>query len=136
MATGVLATGFLDVGIATSATSPKLVAKPAVGLKKGSVVKVSGSGFKPHDQVFLVECLAVASGGSQCAINTATPVTITAKGVLPATKFKVVTGKVGNGTCGTKPSNLKSCVINAGNASGGDTATVKIAFKAPKKASK
>jgi hypothetical protein len=73
--------------------------------------------------VFLVECLAAAAGQSQCDIDTATPAAITANGVLPSTKFKVLTGKIGNGTCGTKPSTLKKCVINAGNSSGGDTAT-------------
>jgi hypothetical protein len=128
----VLATGALGTIPAASATTPKLVVKPAVGLMKGKVIRVTGSGFKAHDQVFLVECLAVAAGQSQCDIDTATPATITANGVLPSTKFKVLTGKIGNGTCGTKPSTLKKCVINAGNASGGDTATAPIAFKAPK----
>jgi hypothetical protein len=116
-----------------SASTPRLVAKPATGLTKGKLVKVSGTGFKSHDQVFLVECLAVAKGQSQCDINTATPATIGAKGVLSPTIFRVVTGKVGNGTCGTTATNLKKCVINAGNASGKDTASVRIVFKASKK---
>jgi hypothetical protein len=136
IAIAVVVTGLLGVATATAATTPKLVAKPATALTKGKTVKVTGSGFKPHDQVFLVECLAVATGQGQCDVGTATPATITAKGVLPPTKFKVVTGKIGKGSCGTKASNLKNCVINAGNASGGDTASVPIAFKAPKRVSK
>jgi len=112
------------------------VAKPATGLTNHKMVKVTGSGFKPNDQVFLVECLAAATGQGQCDISTATPVSITATGVLPPTYFTVLTAKIANKTCGTKKSNLKNCVINAGNASGGDTATVPIAFKVPKRASK
>ena len=103
-------------------------------LHNDRVVKVIGSGFKPHDHVFLVECLASATGQSQCDINTATPATITAKGVLPRTKFTVVSGKVGTGHCGTALSNLKACVINAGNANGGDTASTPITFAPPKRA--
>jgi hypothetical protein len=57
------------------------------------------------------------------------PVKITARGVLPAFNFKVLTGKIGTGTCGTKPSNLKSCSISVGNAAKGDSARTRITFK-------
>ena len=135
MAVTIVLTGSVAIGDA-AAVAPKLVAKPATGLVNGKTVKVTGSGFTPNDQVFLVECLAVATGQGQCDISTATPATITAKGILPPTYFTVVTGKIGNKSCGTKQSNLKGCVINAGNAAGGDTATTPIAFKMPKKARK
>ncbi|HEY3942152.1 MAG TPA: neocarzinostatin apoprotein domain-containing protein [Acidimicrobiales bacterium] len=121
---------------AAAAAKPQLHAVPATGLHRGSVVEVSGSGFRPRDQVFLVECLASATGQGQCDISTATPATISAKGVLPRTRFKVVTGKVGSGTCGTTTANRGRCVINAGNAKGGDTATVAITFAAPHRATK
>jgi hypothetical protein len=121
---------------AGAAAAPRLVAKPATGLHNGTVVQVTGARFKPHDHVFLVECLAVATGQGQCDISTATPATITAQGVLPRTRFKVLAGKIGSGSCGTTASNLKSCVINAGNANGGDTASAPIAFGAPKRAAK
>jgi hypothetical protein len=137
MAVTIALTGSLAIGNAVAAAAaPKLMVKPATGLIKGKTVKVTGSGFTPHDQVFLVECLAVATGQGQCDINTATPASITAKGILPPTYFTVVTGKIGNKSCGTKKSNLKGCVINVGNANGGDTATTPIAFKMPKKAPK
>ena len=139
-ATGVavvlVATAALGAAGAGSATTPKLAVAPSTGLTKGKVVKVTGSGFRPRDHVFLVECLNDATGQGQCDIDTATPATVTRKGVLPPTKFRVVTGKVGNGTCGTTASNGKNCVINVGNASGGDTATAAIAFRAPKATSK
>ncbi len=119
---------------ASAVATPTLVVAPSTALHNDRVVKVIGSGFKPHDHVFLVECLASATGQSQCDINTATPATITAKGVLPRTKFTVVSGKVGTGHCGTALSNLKACVINAGNANGGDTASTPITFAPPKRA--
>ena len=115
------------------AATPKraLVVTPSTNLTKGQKVSVSGSGFTPNDQVYLVECLLKATGQNGCDVATATPVTITAKGVLPPTAFSVVTGVVGSGTCGTNASNLKACALSAGNASGGDSAVAPIVFKAP-----
>ncbi len=54
---------------------------------------------------------------------------------LPAASFPQQSSrsstKIGNGVCGAKTSNLKKCVIDAGNASGGGTATAPISLKAP-----
>jgi hypothetical protein len=116
---------------ATPAATRKLVVTPSTNLVKGQRVTVTGSGFTPHDQVYLVECLVKATGQNGCDVATATPVTISATGVLPATKFTVVTGVVGSGTCGTNATNLKACAISAGNATGGDSSVTPIAFKAP-----
>lgn len=119
----------------TTTTAPAKIAprrfhvSPVTGLRNGSKVKVWGTGFRPHDQVYVVECLATVKSQSQCDLKTLKPVKITAKGVLPAFFFKVVTGKIGTGTCGTKPSNLKSCAITVGNASKRDSALAHIAFK-------
>jgi Neocarzinostatin family len=123
-----LALGAGAVG-AGAASVPHLVVKPATGLKNGQTVKVSGTGFKPHDTVFIVECLSTAKGAGGCQIAMATPVTISAKGVLPTTKFKVATGRIGSGKCGTTKKNLKSCEVSAGNAAGKDTASTIISFK-------
>jgi hypothetical protein len=119
------------IPMASIVSPPSLTVQPSVQLTKGATVKVSGANFTPNDQVFLVECLVTASGQGGCDSATATPVTITAAGVLPSTTFKVTTGTIGSGTCGTTTSNLKSCAISAGNASGGDTAAAPIAFQAP-----
>lgn len=123
----------LGVGSAGSgaATTPRLVVTPSTGLRNGQLVKVSGTGFKPRDMVFLVQCVRGAKGAGGCNIAAATPVTITAKGVLPTTKFKVRTGRIGSGTCGTTAKNLKSCELSAGNAAGKDTASTPIVFKLP-----
>jgi hypothetical protein len=111
---------------------PHLVVTPVSGLTKGKIVRVSGKGFTANDQVYVVQCLASATGAGGCNIAGAVPVTVTANGTLPLTKFKVITGAIGGGRCGTRKSNLNACEISVGNASGGDSATVRIQFKLPK----
>ncbi|HEV2427911.1 MAG TPA: neocarzinostatin apoprotein domain-containing protein [Acidimicrobiales bacterium] len=125
-----LAVGVGGVG-SGAVTTPHLVVTPSTGLHNGEWVKVSGSGFRAHDMVFLVECLSTAKGAAGCNTAGATPVTITAKGVLVSTRFKVMTGKVGSGHCGTTARNLKGCEMSAGNAAGKDTASTVITFKLP-----
>lgn len=102
---------------------------PVKNLKNGSKVRVSGTGFKPHDQVYVVECLATSKSQAGCDLKTLHPVKITATGVLPAFNFKVVAGKIGTGSCGTTAANLKSCAISVANATKGDSAQVRITFK-------
>jgi len=102
---------------------------PVKGLKNHSSVRVSGTGFKPRDQVYVVECLTTSRSQAGCDLKTLKPVRITASGVLPAFRFKVVAGKIGTGSCGTKASNLKSCAISVANATKGDSAQVRITFK-------
>jgi len=114
---------------ASAATVPKLVVTPSLNLHNGEAVKVTGSGFKPGDSVYVVECLATAKGQAGCNILGAKPATITATGLLPKTMFKVITGKIGTGKCGTTKGNLKSCAMSVGNISGGDSAVARIAFK-------
>jgi len=133
LSTGVLTSGVLSVTSASAAAKPKLVVTPTTGITNGKSVLVSGTGFKPKDTVYITECLATAKGQAQCDIQTATPVTITATGVLKKTKFKIVTGTIGSGKCGTKASNLRSCAVSAGNIAGKDTATTDIVFALPKK---
>ncbi len=115
---------------AATVVARALSVTPSTGLSNGQSVKVSGSGFTPHDSVFILECLANATGQSGCNIQgIPTPITITAAGTLPVTTFKVVTGHIGTGTCGTTAANASACAISVGNASGGDTAAKVITFK-------
>lgn len=118
-----------------SAAGPKVVVTPSVRLKNGEVVHVSGSGFKPGDSVFIVECLRTAKGESGCKVPTTipTPVTITATGLLPRTAFRVSTGRIGTGFCGTTKANLSKCAVSVGNATGGDSAVGDITFALPAK---
>ena len=134
---GVMAVLALALGTypAGAATHPRqhITVRPSIALRNGEVVRVQGAGFKPHDSVYLVECLAVAQGQSQCDIMTATPAKITARGVLPVTRFKVHTGKIGKGWCGTTPRNLAACAISVGTATGQDTASARIRFRLVRK---
>ena len=123
-----------NVGGASASAStarPHIVVTPAVGLHNGEIVKVRGAGFKPKDSVFIVECLATAKGQAQCNISTVVAVTINAKGLLPLTKFKVRTGKVGSGTCGTTVKNLRACAVSVGNMKGKDSTSTRITFRRP-----
>lgn len=133
LSTGVLTGGLINITGAVAAATPKLVVTPSTGLTNHKTVTVSGTGFKPKDNVYITECQANAKGEAGCDIFTAVPEKISATGVLAKTKFKVVTGTVGNGKCGTTASNLKKCAVSVGNAAGGDSAVFKIVFAAPKK---
>ena len=131
---GAATSGLMGAATANAAkVQPVLKVTPAAGLTNGKTVTVSGTGFKAHDSVYIVECLAKAKGGGQCNVAGAIPATINAKGILPPTKFKVVAGKIATGKCGTTTANLKSCALSAGNATGGDSASALIVFKAAKK---
>lgn len=131
VSTGLLVGG-LSAGAAATA-KPHLVVSPSGGLTNNKVVKVSGTGFKVGDQVYVTECQLTAKSPVGCAIKIAVPVKISATGVLPVTKFKVATGVIGNGKCGTTTANLGKCTIGAGNVTGGDTASARIFFLPPKK---
>ncbi|MGH3732098.1 MAG: neocarzinostatin apoprotein domain-containing protein [Acidimicrobiales bacterium] len=118
---------------AASAAGPKLVVTPSTNLHNGEAVKVSGTGFKAGDAVYIVECLYTAKGESNCNILNTVPATISKSGALPASRFKVATGKIGNGKCGTTTKNLRDCAVSVGNESGGDSAVFRIIFKSPAK---
>ncbi len=133
-ALGLVTTGSIVSATGASAAKKpvsRLVVVPSGGLHNNQTVKVRGINFTPGDTVFIVECLATASGSGGCNTASATPVTINAKGQLPWTKFTVATGKVGGGTCGTTRANAKACALSAGNAEGKDTASARITFVVP-----
>jgi Neocarzinostatin family len=120
-----------DVG---ATTTPRLVVTPVSGLHNGSIVKVSGTGFKAGDTVFIVQCLWKSTGAAGCKIPASLPIskTISSTGKLAITRFKVTTGTIGNGKCGTKATNLKNCEVSVGNAAGGDSAVTRIQFVMPR----
>ena len=108
-----------------------LYARPTLNLRNGQVVTVFGHGFIPRDHVYIVECLAGATGAAGCDLRTLKAVTIRANGVLPATKFRVVTGKIGSRFCGTTRANLRSCTISVANVHKGDSKVIRIGFRLP-----
>jgi hypothetical protein len=130
---GVALSSGLGIAVASAAGGPKLTVTPSTNLHNGEKVKVSGTGFKPGDSVYIVECLITAKGESNCNILNTVPATISKTGALAKSTFKVSTGKIGNGKCGTTAANLKDCAVSVGNISGGDSAVLRIAFRAPAK---
>jgi hypothetical protein len=129
---GVLVGGLGGSALA-SAAGPKVVVTPSTNLRNGEEVHISGSGFKPGDTVFLVECLRKAKGENGCKVTNGIPPseTITSTGLLPRATFKVSTGRIGSGLCGTTKTNVSACAVSVGNAAGGDSAVGNITFKTP-----
>lgn len=124
--------GGLIGATSASAATPKVDVTPSTNLHNKEIVHVTGSGFKPGETVFIVECLVKATGENGCKVVGIPPsATITAGGKLPRVSFKVTTGKVGSGTCGTTKANLKRCAVSVGNASGTNSGVAPIVFKLP-----
>ena len=118
----------LAVPAMAATKTPHLLISPSTKLANNQRVAVSGTGFKSHQTIYIVECLTKAKGEAGCNALGAIPVTTTSTGALPATPFKVHTGKIGNGRCGTTKANAKNCDISVGTVSGTDTATATISF--------
>lgn len=126
--------GLLTITSAGASGGPHIVVTPRINLHNKEVVHLHGSGFKPGDTVFVVQCLRKASNGNGCNISTLpTPITISSTGTLPNTRFVVHTGKIGSGTCGTTKANLALCDISVGTATSTDTTSAPITFALPKK---
>lgn len=110
---------------------PGVSVSPSTGLSTTQSVTLTGVGFTPGDTVYAVECLATATSRAGCDTATAVPMKVSAQGDLPSTYFKVVTGKVGTGTCGTTADNYAGCVIEVANATGADRGVATIDFLGP-----
>jgi hypothetical protein len=113
------------------ASGPGVAVTPSTNLTNGATVSISGSDFTPADSVYAIECLETATSEAGCDTGTATPITVSSTGALPATSFKVVTGAVGNGTCGTSATNYNGCIIEVANITGTDAGVANIDFVAP-----
>ena len=127
-----LVSGFIITTSASAAASPVLKVSPAKALKNGQKIVISGSGFTPKDNVYIIECLVSAKGQADCNTAGAVPATIDAKGKLPTTSFAVAAGTIGSKTCGTTKANANGCDISVGNATGGDSTTKAISFAVKK----
>src|SRR4051794_28632527 len=102
--TGAAATFVLASGIAWAA--PSATGTPSAGLKDGSKVAISGTGFGSGTTVYIVECSSVTDPNG-CDTKNLGSATSDASGNISAT-FTVHTGAVGNGTCAAGSS---SCSI-------------------------
>ena len=142
MALGALALAGLLAGVsatgATAKVKPVATASPSTGLTNETTLTVSGHGFVPESQLFLVECAKgikgknAGSGEAYCDIAHFEMVTATAGGEIPpGTTFTVLTGTIGSngGECGTSKK-TKICYLGVGDtsASKNNSALAKLTF--------
>lgn len=122
--------------VPAGASTVSVKVSPGKGLANGQVVTVSGSGLPAitkgkKNSFFLDECNAAVTGQlsvadePHCDVSLAKALTVSKKGAFKTT-FKVATGTVGDGACGT--AGHLTCVIGVGDA-GGQGGVAKIAFK-------
>lgn len=106
--------GFTAFGVATTgaAAAPATpVVTPSAGLANNGSVMITGTGFAPSTSFDAVECIAGATSLVGCNTANLVPITSGVSGTLPATKFSVSTGPIGDGTCGTSAIN-DTCAID------------------------
>jgi hypothetical protein len=117
------------------ASGPGVAVSPGTNLTNltnGATVAITGADYPPGLPVYAVECLATSTTEAGCDTGTATPITVSSTGTLPSTSFKVVTGTIGNGTCGTSARNYDACVIEVATITGTDVGVATIDFAAPR----
>ena len=141
-----VATAFVLVAATTAAQAtarmkPVAVATPNTELVNESVVTVTGKGFVPSSQLFLVECAkgikgkTASTGVGYCDAAHFQMITATVAGEIPeGTTFTVLTGAIGSlgKECGTSKK-TKVCYIGVGDAeaSKNNSALAKLKFAAP-----
>jgi Neocarzinostatin family len=116
-----------------AATSAHITVTPSINLRNNQTVTVSGGGYAPNENVYVLECLYGAQSATNCNIFNNVPLTTDANGNIPTTKFKVKTGKIGNGLCGTTAKNIRACDITVGNQAGTDFGIARLTFFFKKK---
>ncbi len=112
----------------TTPSGPTVTVTPSTGLANGQTVAITGAGFTPGDSVYALECLVGSTSQAGCDVATLTPITVNSDGTLPSTNFKVATGNVGTGTCGTTTADASGCIVAVANASGKDAGGAPITF--------
>ena len=116
-ALGLVLVGMTATGVASAsllvprkAPAPSITVTPSKNLRKNQKVEITGKNFPHKTSLVIVECNPKVLKNNSAACDSALAhlvfVTTSSKGTFPKTAFKVVTGKVGNGSCGTKASNL------------------------------
>jgi hypothetical protein len=133
---GAAAISLMTMAAPAGASGISLKASPSKGLTNGKTVKVTAKGLPvttkgKKNSFFVAECNSLVTGSlsladeSHCDISTAKAIKVSKKGSFSG-KFKVVTGKVGDGYCGT--AGHLTCVIGVGDIAGQGT-VVNITFK-------
>jgi hypothetical protein len=84
--------------------APSVRVQPSTKLHNHEIVKVTGHHYPARRSLVMVECNAHVgkSGAAACDDASATFVTTNSAGAFFSKRFRVVAGKVGNGSCGKK----------------------------------
>ncbi len=111
--------GATTIGIAgASLTSPRKTPTPSItvvpskGLHKGQKVVITGKNFPHKIKLGIVECTprVLKDDPAACATTHVVSVTTGPTGSFSKASFQVITGSVGDGSCGTTQKNL-TCYI-------------------------
>lgn len=105
-----------------SSAAGRLTIHPSGIVRIGQVITVTGVGFVPRDEVYIVECLKTV-----CNIDSAIPAKISSKGTLLPTHFRLTSVITVPGECGPKIAN--ACFLAISNQQGGDKATAALKFR-------
>lgn len=120
-----VATAATLLTVGTASAAPAASGSPTTGLKDGSNVSLSGSGWAAGANLYILEC-SNTSGQAGCDTSHLKTATTTAGGAFTAS-FSAYTGAVGNGTCKAGSSN---CFIAVSDGTAANSAQVKLSFAA------
>jgi hypothetical protein len=96
----------------SKAPTPSITVTPSTKLHKSQRVTITGKNFPHKAKLAIVECTprVLKDDPAACATTHLLPVTTGSTGTFPKTSFQVITGTVGDGSCGTTEKNL-TCYI-------------------------
>ena len=94
------------------APTPSITVMPSNDLRKGQRVEITGKNFPHKAKLGIVECnpRVLKDDPAACATTHLVPVKTGSTGTFSKTSFQVITGTVGDGSCGTMKKNL-TCYI-------------------------
>lgn len=110
--------------VSAFAATPALSGTPSSGLKDGTSVALTGTGYTPNLSLFVLECSSATGGQAACDITHLGMATSSASGAV-STSFTVHTGTIGNGTCDATHT---GCVIQVADAAGTSHAAFPLVF--------
>ncbi len=111
---GTTAIGVAGASLKTppKAPTPSISVTPSDGLHKGEKVEITGKNFPHKTKLGIVECTprVLKDDPAACATTHVVSVTTGSTGSFSKTSFQVLTGAVGDGSCGTTTKN-STCYI-------------------------
>jgi hypothetical protein len=110
------------IPVTPSSAAGRITIHPSGTVGIGQVIRVTGVGFVPNDEVYVQECFR-----SSCNIEGAIPARISSNGTLASTHFRLIGYFPKPLQCGSKATS--GCYLSVSNAPGSDKATVVINFR-------